>query len=144
MLIAVCLEMDSSAVRMWCYILPNISIVLYWVSLPVICCGNNFWCESLNNGSIILSLCVGNIVHKWKINDFEQKHMKQVKNSLHCDSVCFLGGNSYYVNMFTNGAWIFMTAVGMWVMKIIHGTGLIDVILHSWFTDMMTAHFNLD
>ena len=29
-------------------------------------------------------------------------------------------------------------------MKITHGTVLIDVIVHCWFTDIKTAHFSFD
>jgi len=43
-------------------------------------------------------------VNKQKIiEDFEQKHMKQVKNSFHCDIVCSLGGKSCYVGNILKG-----------------------------------------
>ena len=55
-------------------------------------------------GNIILPLWVGNIVNKWKIiEDFEQKRMKQVKNSFRCGIVCSLGGKSCYVGNILKG-----------------------------------------
>lgn len=103
-----CVEMDGIAVRMW-YFLPLAFIVCKWVSLPVICCGNNFWCESLKLGALFYH-CVGNVMNKWKIiEDFEQKHMKQAKNSFHYDIVCFLGEKSCYVgNIIKDNIYFYM------------------------------------
>jgi hypothetical protein len=48
-------------------------------------------------------------MNKWKIiEDFEQKHMKQVKNSFHCDIVCVLGGKSCYVGNILKGQYIYV------------------------------------
>jgi hypothetical protein len=40
------------------------------------------------------------------IEDFEQKRMKQVKNSFHYDIVCFLGDKSCYVGNILKGQYI--------------------------------------
>jgi hypothetical protein len=49
-------------------------------------------------------------MNKWKIiEDFEQKHMKQVKNSFHYYIVCFLGEKFCYVeNILKDNVYVYM------------------------------------
>jgi hypothetical protein len=58
-------------------------------------------------------------MNKWEIvEEFEQKHMKQVKNSFRYNIVCFLGEKSCYVGNILKGQYLYMFIWGVFDTKL--------------------------
>lgn len=87
---------------------------------------------------LVLNYCAFLGRKKWECLTVVDCIRQEFFHDLSSEKLCKNG------NMFTNGAGVFMSAVGRWEMKITHGRVIINVILHYWFTDILTAHFILD
>jgi len=66
-------------------------ITLSCLYVPLICGGNDLVQQRSWNESIILSMYVGDKLNKWKtVEDFEQQHIKWLKNSTHYEVLMLL------------------------------------------------------